>query len=181
MKRTHNHCVRPIGEKMRSAFDPRWCEVKNMEEIKLTPIGFVSSPVTEQINENWGQVTSRILLQPEYIGALSGLGDFSHAIIITYLHQAHYEKEKHLQRRPRGLQSMPKVGIFSQRAKYRPNPIGVTAVKIISVGDSYVEVQGLDAINETPVLDIKPYYPHYDRVDSPKVPEWVNRLMEKYF
>jgi tRNA-Thr(GGU) m(6)t(6)A37 methyltransferase TsaA len=152
-----------------------------MKEIKLKPIGFVSSSVTEQTDENWGQITSRILLQPEYIGALSGLGDFSHAIIITYLHQAKYEKEKHLQRRPRGLESMPKVGIFSQRAKDRPNPIGVTAVKIINVEDGHIEVQGLDAINETPVLDVKPYYPQYDKIDSPKVPEWVHRLMEKYF
>jgi tRNA-Thr(GGU) m(6)t(6)A37 methyltransferase TsaA len=152
-----------------------------MKEIKLMPIGFVASPVTEHTDENWGQITSRILLQPEYIGALSGLDDFSHVIIITYLHQAKYEKEKHLQRRPRGLESMPKVGIFSQRAKDRPNPIGVTAVKIINVGDGYIEVQGLDAINDTPVLDIKPYYPHFDKIDSPKVPGWVNRLMEKYF
>ena len=152
-----------------------------MKEIKLKPIGFVSSSVTEKTDENWGQITSRILLQPEYIGALSGLEDFSHAIIITYLHQARYEKEKHLQRRPRGLESMPKVGIFSQRVKDRPNPIGVTAVKIINVGEGYIEVQGLDAINETPVLDIKPYYPQYDKIDSAKVPEWVHRLMEKYF
>lgn len=152
-----------------------------MEEIKLKPIGFVSSSVTEQTDENWGQITSRILLQPEYVGALSGLGYFSHAIIITYLHQAKYEKEKHLQRRPRGLETMPEVGIFSQRAKDRPNPLGVTAVKIINVEDGYIEVQGLDAINETPVLDIKPYYPQYDKIDSPKVPDWVNLLMEKYF
>ena len=154
---------------------------KNMKEMTLKPIGFVSSPATEQTDENWGQVISRVLLHPEYFGALSGLGNFSHAIIITYLHQAKYKKEEHLQRRPQGLDSMPKVGIFSQRAKDRPNPIGVTAVKILNVGDDYIEVQGLDAVNETPVLDIKPYYPQYDRIDSPKVPEWVNRLMEKYF
>ena len=152
-----------------------------MKEIKLTPIGFVSSPVTEQTDENWGRIMSRIVLQPEYIGALSGLEDFSHAIIITYLHQAKYEIEKHLQRRPRGLEDMPKIGVFSQRAKDRPNPIGVTAVKIVSVGDDYLEVQGLDAIDQTPVLDIKPYYPHYDKIDASEVPEWVNRLMENYF
>ena len=152
-----------------------------MKEIKLTPIGFVSSPVTEQTDENWGRIISRIVLQPEYIGALSGLEDFSHAIIITYLHQAKYEKEKHLQRRPRGLEDMPKIGVFSQRAKDRPNPIGVTAVKIVSVGDDYLEVQGLDAIDQTPVLDIKPYYLHYDKIDASEVPEWVNRLMENYF
>jgi tRNA (adenine37-N6)-methyltransferase len=152
-----------------------------MKEIKLTPIGVVESPVTEQTDENWGQVTSRIVLQPEYAGALSGLKGFSHAIIVTYLHQAKYVKEKHLQRRPRGMESMPKVGIFSQRAKDRPNPIGVTTVKITDVGESYIEVKGLDVINDTPVLDIKPYFPQYDQIHSPKVPEWVNRLMENYF
>jgi tRNA-Thr(GGU) m(6)t(6)A37 methyltransferase TsaA len=152
-----------------------------MIEVQLKPVGFVSSPVTEQTDENWGGVISRILLHPEYIGALSGLEDFSHAMIITYLHQAKYEKERHLQRRPQGLEDMPKVGIFAQRAKDRPNPIGVTTVRILTVGSDSMEVQGLDAIDGTPVLDIKPYYPHYDRIDSPKIPEWVGRLMKKYF
>jgi len=152
-----------------------------MNEIKLEPIGYVLSSVTERMDENWGEIKSKIILNPEYTGALLGLDNFSHAIIVTYLHQANYEKEKHLQRRPRNLETMPKVGIFSQRAKDRPNPIGITAVEIISVGDDYLEIKGLDAINETPILDIKPYYPHYDKIDSPKVPEWVDRLMKNYF
>jgi len=152
-----------------------------MNEIKLKSIGFVSSPVTERMDENWGEITSKIILKPEYSGALLGLEGFSHTIILTYLHQAHYEKEKHLQRKPRNLEKMPKVGIFSQRAKNRPNPIGVTAVEIVSVGNDYLEVKGLDAINDTPILDIKPYYPDYDKIDSPKIPEWVNRLMKNYF
>jgi tRNA-Thr(GGU) m(6)t(6)A37 methyltransferase TsaA len=155
--------------------------INNMEKIELSPIGYVSSPVTEKVDENWGGVISRILLKPEYTGALLGLKDFSHAIMVTYLHQAHYEKEKHLQRRPRDLEGMPKVGIFSQRVKDRPNPIGVTAVKIISLGDDYLEIQGLDAISNTPVLDITPYFPQYDKIETSIVPEWVDRLMEKYF
>lgn len=99
---------------------------------------------------------------------------------MTYLYQANFKKDKHLQRGPRNLETMPKVGIFSQRAKNRPNPIGITAVEIINVADGCLEVKGLDAINETPILDIKPYYPDYDKIDSPKVPERVNRLM-KFF
>jgi len=58
---------------------------------------------------------------------------------------------------------MPKVGIFSQRVKDRPNPIGVTTVEIISIGDDYIDVCGLDAIDATPVIDIKPYFPQYDK------------------
>jgi len=152
-----------------------------MNEIKLEPIGYVLSTVTERMDENWGEIKSKIILNSEYTGALLGLENFSHAIIVTYLHQANYEKEKHLQHRPRNLETMPKVGIFSQRSKDRPNPIGITTVEIISVGDDYLEIKGLDAINETPVLDIKPYYPQYDKRDSAKVPEWVDRLMKNYF
>jgi tRNA-Thr(GGU) m(6)t(6)A37 methyltransferase TsaA len=152
-----------------------------MKEIRLTPIGFVMSKTTEQVDENWGQVVSRIQLGPEFAGALKGLEGFSHAIIVTYLHQASYDKDKHLQRRPQGLADMPKVGIFSQRAKDRPNPIGVTSIEIIKVADDYVEIRGLDAINDTPVLDIKPYYSHFDRVDKPRMPEWVDVLMKNYF
>ena len=152
-----------------------------MNEIKLEPIGYVLSPVTERMDKNWGEIKSKIILNSDYIGALLGLENFSHAVIVTYLHQAKYEKEKHLKRRPRNLETMPEVGIFSQRAKDRPNPIGITAVEIISVGDDHLEIKGLDAINETPVLDIKPYYPQHDRIDSPKVPEWVDRLMKDYF
>jgi tRNA-Thr(GGU) m(6)t(6)A37 methyltransferase TsaA len=152
-----------------------------MKPIPFIAIGRVSSPVTEKTDENWGGVVSRILLEPEFSGGLLGLKDFSHAIVVTYLHEARYERERHLQRRPRGLAEMPKVGIFSQRAKDRPNPIGITAVKIMEVGDSCLEVQGLDAGDGTPVLDIKPYVPQFDRVEKPVVPEWPDRLMKGYF
>lgn len=154
---------------------------EKMNEIKLKPIGFVSSPVIERMDEKWGGIKSKIILNPEFAGALLGLEGFSHAIIVSYLHQASYEREKHLQRRPRNLEKMPMVGILSQRAKNRPNPIGITAVEIVKVGNDYLDVKGLDAINETPILDIKPYYPQYDKINSSKVPEWVNRLMKDYF
>ena len=75
---------------------------------------------------------------------------------------------------------MPLVGIFSQRGKNRPNRIGLTSVEIIAVTDDTLVVKGLDAVDGTPALDIKPYYPVYDRKDA-TVPEWVDRLMEHYF
>ncbi|MDP8219326.1 MAG: TrmO family methyltransferase [Candidatus Theseobacter exili] len=102
-------------------------------------------------------------------------------MVISGGRRGRHEKEKHLQRRPKNLETMPKIGILSQRAKNRPNPIGVTVVEIVNVENEYIEVKGLDAINETPILDIKPYYPHYDKIDNPEIPEWVNRLMKKYF
>ena len=90
-------------------------------------------------------------------------------------------KEKHLMRRPQEREDMPIVGIFSQRAKDRPNAIGITSVKIISVRQNIINVQGLDAIDETPILDIKPYYPVFDMKENTIVPKWVDILMENYF
>lgn len=101
-------------------------------------------------------------------------------IIIYYLEGANFEKNLHLQRRPQNRKDMPLVGIFSQRGKDRPNKIGITAVEIVSVDEKSLTVKGLDAIDGTPVLDIKPYYPVYDKKDA-YVPEWVTRLMQHYF
>ncbi len=149
--------------------------------ITVNPIGYVASPVEDTVDEKWGSVVSKIVLLPEFAGGLDGLDQFSHVIVVTYLHKAKYEQARHLKRRPRGLEAMPLVGIFSQRAKDRPNPIGITVVKLIRVGADYLEVQGLDAVDETPVLDIKPYYPQYDRIENPHTPKWVDELMKGYF
>ena len=151
------------------------------EQITLRAIGVVSSPVKEKKDSGWDGVVSEVRIDAEYSGALSGLESFSHALIVTYLHQAKFESSRHLKRRPQGREDMPEVGILSQRAKNRPNSIGVTAVEIVRVADDVLVVKGLDAIDGTPVLDIKPYFPAYDRVESPCVPRWVERLMQGYF
>ncbi|MBO7514718.1 MAG: tRNA (N6-threonylcarbamoyladenosine(37)-N6)-methyltransferase TrmO [Lachnospiraceae bacterium] len=149
-------------------------------QIVMEPIGCVRNTVTERKDVAWGEDTSTIVLEESYISGLKGLEDFSHVIILYYLDKAKYVKEKHLQRRPQNREDMPLVGIFSQRGKDRPNQIGMTSVEIVSVSDDRIVVKGLDAIDGTPVLDIKPYYPVYDKKDA-SVPEWVERLMEHYF
>lgn len=106
--------------------------------------------------------------------------EFSHVTIIYYLDKANFDRDKHLQRRPQNRDDMPLVGIFSQRGKDRPNQIGMTSVQIVSVSDNELAVKGLGAIDGTPILDIKPYYPVYDQKEA-NVPEWVQRLMEHYF
>ena len=151
-----------------------------MKNIIISPVATVKNNVHEKKNISWGEDTSVIILNDEYISGLKGLEDFSHCIIIFYLDKANYEREKHLQRRPQNRSDMPLVGIFSQRGKDRPNKIGMTAVEIVSVSDSELVVKGLDAVDGTPVLDIKPYYPVYDKKDA-TVPEWTDRLMKDYF
>lgn len=145
------------------------------------PIGFVKSKIQDKIDHNWGKVISKIIIKDDLADGLRGLEGFSHILVTYHLNEAKFIREKHLIRRPQGRDDMPKVGIFSQRAKDRPNPIGVTAVKLISVNGNCIEVQGLDAIDGTPVIDIKPYYPMYDLKEDATVPNWVDELMRDYF
>ena len=149
-------------------------------KIELEVVGSVVSPVKEPVDENWGEVISEIVLKKKYADGLIGLENFSHAVIIYFMHLATDKNRVKITRRPQGRDDMPFVGIFSQRAKRRPNPVGVTTVKIIQVENNILKIQGLDAIDGTPVLDIKPYYPR-DRVAKPIIPEWVYRLMSNYY
>ncbi len=149
--------------------------------MNLEPIGIVKSPIKEGVDEAWGKVVSEIHLNKELAPGLSGLDAFSHIIVVFYMHESSWTPKSDLVRRPQGRADMPMLGIFAQRAKHRPNPIGITAVQLLSIKDNVITVKGLDAIDGTPVLDIKPYFPQYDRVDKAKIPEWVDRLMVKYF
>ncbi|WP_139489007.1 TrmO family methyltransferase domain-containing protein [Brevibacillus dissolubilis] len=70
---------------------------------------------------------------------------------------------------------------FARRPKHHPNPIGLTAVKMIAIKGNVLKVKGLDAVMGTPVLDIKPYFPQFDRIEDARIPEWVDRLLVGYF
>ena len=156
--------------------------VRDVEKMimEMVPIGSVKNQVTDRKDTSWGNDVSSIVLDEPYISGLKGLEAFSHAVVLFWLNQARYDREKHLQRRPQNRDDMPLVGIFAQRGKDRPNQIGMTAVEILSVTEDTLTVRGLDAVDGTPVLDIKPYYPVYDKRDA-AVPEWVDRLMQHYF
>ena len=114
-----------------------------MKSIEMMPIGRVENTVSEKKDTAWGGNVSTIILDDQYAGGLSGLDQFSHAIILYYLDQAQFVKEKHLQRRPQNREDMPMVGIFSQRAKDRPNRIGMTSVEIVSVSGRTLIVKAL--------------------------------------
>ena len=147
----------------------------------VEPIGILKSPVTETIDEKWGNVVSEIHLAPNLALGLTGIDQFKYIIVIFHMHKSSFDPKSDLIRRPQGRPDMPEVGIFAQRAKHRPNPIGITTVQLTKVDGNVLTVKGLDAIDGTPILDIKPYYPAFDRIEEPRGPEWVKRLMEKYF
>ena len=152
-----------------------------MDDLTLTPIGVVRNSVTDAVDAEWGQVVTEIHVQPELAAGLRGLEDWSHMIVVFYMHNAEFDMATHLVRRPRDLPEMPELGIFAQRARHRPNKIGLTAVKIMGVEGNVVRVRGLDAMDGTPILDLKPYAPVYDGATDPLIPGWFVRLMQGYF
>jgi tRNA (adenine37-N6)-methyltransferase len=150
-------------------------------EYTVTPIGWVRSVATEAVDEDWGAVESTIEVEPALRPGLQGLEGFSHVVVVAYLHGARFDPARHLVRRPRGLASMPELGIFAQRAKDRPNPLGLSCVPLVAVEAEGVRVRGLDAVDGTPVLDLKPYFPQFDAAGAVRVPAWVDELMRGYF
>lgn len=151
-----------------------------MNDVTLRVIGFVENGRTATENRDWGELESEIRLRPEFAPGLHGLDGFSHALVVFFMHQDPLDERPTLVRRPRGRDDMPMLGVFAQRGRMRPNPVGVTAVEIVRLEPGVLVVRGLDAIHGTPVLDLKPYVPGFDRRDA-TTPEWVARLMQGYF
>lgn len=149
--------------------------------VELRPIGRVRSPVTQAVDEGWGEVVSDIELNRDLAAGTRGLERFSHVLVVYLMHEATFDAANDLVRRPRGWPDMPEVGIFAQRARHRPNPIGVSAVRLLAVEGGTARVQGLDAVDGTPVLDLKPYVPTFDLVPDAQTPDWIDRLMVGYF
>jgi len=149
-------------------------------KVNCKPIGIVKSPVKEGVDRDWDKIKSEIHISEEFVGGLTGIESFTHIIIVFEMHRSSWTPETDMVRHPQGREDMPLIGIFAQRAKHRPNPIGITSVKLLGVDGNILRVQGLDAIDETPVLDIKPYFPHFDRVADSSTPEWVDKLMQDY-
>ena len=151
------------------------------ETISLRPIAWVRNGRDSTNDAGWGAIESRIELRPEAAAGLEGLDQFSHALVIFYMHLDPDREAPVLRRRPRSRDDMPLLGVFAQRGRMRPNPIGVTAVEIVKIEPGVLVVRGLDAVDGTPVLDLKPYAPVFDRREAARVPEWLDRLMQGYF
>lgn len=143
-----------------------------MDEIKMRPIGFARNNVKEPRFGNFTQEATEIIVDEKYTDALDGIDDYSHVIIVYWMDKVKGHVIKH---RPQG-KDVPMVGIFACRCPPRPNPIAISTVRLIERKKNVINVQGLDILDGTPIVDIKPYWPQYDKVTDGKVPEWVNKL-----
>ena len=151
-------------------------------EFLLKPIAYVQAPRSHPEDDYWGGETACIRLVPEYPAeSLQGLADFSHAEILFVFHGVDAEKTVSGARHPRNNPAWPKVGIFAQRGKNRPNRLGTTICRIVRVEDTSLLVSELDAIDGTPVLDIKPVMQEFLPRKAVKQPAWATELMGQYW
>ena len=144
------------------------------EKIVLKPIGFVrTEAVGDEVKDK--DRVSQIVINRELAESLKGITEFSHLFVLFWLHEVTSEEREMLKVHPRGREDLPLLGVFATRTKLRPNPIGLTLVELIRVEDSVLTVRGLDAFDETPVLDLKPF-DFWDVAKDAKVPQWWTKL-----
>ena len=150
-------------------------------EIKLTPIAIVKNSRTTPIDDNWEEVITEIELAESIpTEAFDNISDFSHLEIIYYFDKVE-SKDIVFFGRPRGNPKYPITGIFGQRKKDRPNTIGLCTVQLLEHNGRSIKVKYLDAIDGTPVLDIKPVFREYQPKGEIKQPVWVEDLMKNYW
>ncbi|MBV8637592.1 MAG: SAM-dependent methyltransferase [Candidatus Eremiobacteraeota bacterium] len=148
----------------------------------VEPIGVVHSARTGRSDEYWGAVESTIELDERFSSeALTGLGEFSHLEVVFLLHGIDESEIETKARHPRNNPAWPKIGIFAQRGARRPNRIGVSRCALLRVEGRTLYVRGLDAIDETPVLDIKPYIREFGPAGDVRQPPWATEVMERYY
>ena len=143
--------------------------------ITLAPIGVVKNTIREPRRHDWQTVVSEIVVNEDLKEALSRIEEFSHIIVLYWMHKVSPSRRLVMRVHPRGRQDLRLVGVLATRSPARPNPIGVSTVKLLERRDNVLKVMGLDAVDGTPVLDIKPYIPGYDSPAKAKTPDWVTK------
>ena len=153
------------------------------EPITVRPLGRVQGGRTEAVDDRWDTETARIVLDPGELepGATDGLADFSHIEVVFCFDRVDEDAVCRGTRHPRGRTDWPSVGILAQRAKDRPNRIGVTVCRVTGVGPGWIDVVGLDAVDGTPVLDVKPYLAEFGPRGGVRQPAWSTQLMAGYW
>jgi tRNA-Thr(GGU) m(6)t(6)A37 methyltransferase TsaA len=143
-----------------------------MPGMSLKAIGIVRNEIEQPPRQGWEDVVSDIVVNSSLTEALDNLDEFSHIIVLYWMHRAADEllpSKVH----PMGKQELPLVGLFATRSPNRPNPVGKATVRLLGRQGNILKVEGLDAIDGTPVIDIKPHIPGYDSATDAKVPPWI--------
>jgi tRNA-Thr(GGU) m(6)t(6)A37 methyltransferase TsaA len=157
--------------------------VSGVTSYPMTPIGWVHSSRDEAIDDDWESVTATITLDPDRFRAdsLAGLEEFSHVEVVYVFDRVTDDEVQVGARHPRSNPNWPSVGIFAQRARMRPNRLGVTVCRLLGIDDTTLRVEALDAIDGTPVLDVKPVMTEFLPRREIRQPDWSRELMATYW
>ena len=143
--------------------------------IRLEPIGMLRNECGDRISKGWETKEAQIIINEKWLPALEGVEGFSHLIILFWLHRIPREGVKP-KTHPQGRQDLPLVGIFATRTPYRHNPIGLQVVEFVSREANVLTIRGIDALDGSPILDIKPYLPRGDAIAETRLPAWLRKL-----
>jgi tRNA-Thr(GGU) m(6)t(6)A37 methyltransferase TsaA len=154
-----------------------------VKQIKLSPIGHVRSPERLPRKGGFEEVVAEIVLNEDLVDGLKGLDDFSHIEVIYYMHlppaDGDARRAKMLVGNPMGLTELPEVGVFSLRSPHRPNRIGITLCELLSIKGNIIKVKGLDALDGSPVIDIKgPSRSYLELYPGMRFPRWTETLKQ---
>ncbi len=168
----------------------------NWPEMQLTPIGRVSSSIKkpfltagesgialeeriEKIRENHEKVkagTSELIIFSKWTALLDGIEDFSHILVLYWPHLVEPGRRELQKVHPMGRKDLPLQGIFATCSPARPNPVLVSAVPLLGRNGNVLNVKGLDAVDGSPIIDIKPYVQPFYKADDRKIPEWMKKI-----
>jgi tRNA-Thr(GGU) m(6)t(6)A37 methyltransferase TsaA len=154
-----------------------------MRDVTMRPIGVVHSERKVVEDDAWDSVRSFLEIDgAEFTpDALAALDDFSHVEVVFYMDRVDARKIEKGARHPRNNRDWPSVGILAQRGKNRSNQIGTTVCRIDRIDGLRIHVTGLDAIDGTPVLDVKPWVRQFGPRGEVRQPPWMDELMERYW
>ena len=179
------------------------CEHRSEEgprvEMTLKAVGWVRSPIKDPIlradacslelqgaledarrrARDTADTVSEIEIYPEGVDLLDGIEEFSHLLVLYWAHLVPEAGRSLLKIHPIGRKEFPLKGIFATCSPARPNPVLVNAVRLLECDANVLRVSGLEAVDGTPLLDIKPYLPMYFKVEDPSLPEWMNRIVRE--
>ncbi|HXH21313.1 MAG TPA: tRNA (N6-threonylcarbamoyladenosine(37)-N6)-methyltransferase TrmO [Dehalococcoidia bacterium] len=148
------------------------------DPISYRAIGVVRNRVSEYRTAGWEDIRSDIFLREDLAPALEGIEGFSHVIVVFHMHTVS-DDDRRLLTLPLAGENAGEIGLFATRIAVRPNAVGVSAVPVVWRRKNVLRVRGLDALNGTPVLDIKPYLPPYDSIPGATLPAWAQQAMQR--
>ncbi|PXF58539.1 MAG: tRNA (N6-threonylcarbamoyladenosine(37)-N6)-methyltransferase TrmO [Candidatus Methanogaster sp.] len=158
-------------------------DMTRQESYGVNPVGYTSSKYHHfddvphpHGDKGWGEDTSQIILYPEHANGLGGLDGYSHIVVLFWIHRSGEWKMPAKSHKP------AHVKVFATRMPVRPNPIGLSVVELLNFSpeNGVVLVKGLDALDGTPILDIKPYIPDFDSYPEATLPKWVGVHLKEH-